>query len=148
MPFVELFTPRGSVTVTERNKIARKLVHEVMRAEGAPDTPAARSISWLVIHEVDEWWIGHDPWEEGMSPRWVVRVGVPAGSLNDAKRQDVVERVTQVLSEAELIRDLLKREPVAWIHIDEIPDGNWGAMGRVVRLPDIVSLVNGQAYPK
>jgi phenylpyruvate tautomerase PptA (4-oxalocrotonate tautomerase family) len=129
------------VSATERNKIAQKLVHEIMRAEGAPDTPAARSISWLLVHEVDEWWIGREPWEDGMSPRWVVRVGVPAGSLNDAKRQDVVERVTQVLSEAELMPDLLKHEPVAWIHIDEIPDGNWGAMGRVVRLPDIVSFV-------
>lgn len=141
MPFVELFVPRGAVPADRRKRVGAKLVHEVMRAEGAPDTAEARSISWLLVHEVDEWWIGSEAWDEAQGARWVVRVGVPAGSLNDAKRKDMIERVTRVLAEAEDDSERLKREPVAWVHINEIPDGNWGAFGRVVRFSDIASFV-------
>lgn len=37
----------------------------------------------------------------------------------------------------------LRTNPEAWVHINEIPDGNWGAMGRVVRLSDIAAHVTG-----
>jgi phenylpyruvate tautomerase PptA (4-oxalocrotonate tautomerase family) len=124
-----------------RQRLGQRLVHEVMRAEGAPDTPEARSISWLLVHDIDEWWIGDAPWSSAGGTRYVVRVGVPAGSLDDAKRQDMIERVTRVLADTEDDPERLRREPVAWIHIDEIPEGNWGALGRVVRFADIASFV-------
>jgi hypothetical protein len=30
---------------------------------------------------------------------------------------------------------------VAWVHINEIPEGNWGALGRVVGFADIAGYV-------
>jgi phenylpyruvate tautomerase PptA (4-oxalocrotonate tautomerase family) len=145
MPFVELFVPRGATTSALRQTLGARLVHEVMRAEGAPDTAAARSISWLLVREIDEWFIGPEPWSADQGSRWVVRIGVPQGSLDDAKRKDMVERVTQVIGEAEGDLPRLKSEPVAWVHINEIADGNWGALGRVVRLPDIAAVVYERA---
>lgn len=143
MPFVEVFTPRGSVSPARRDAVGELLVTEVMRAEGAPDTPAARSISWMVWQEVDGWWVGGRRVGAAEPPRFVVRVAVPAGSLDDAKRLDMVERVTRVLAEADDDPARFHRDPVAWVHINEIPEGNWGAMGRVVRFADIVALVVG-----
>jgi phenylpyruvate tautomerase PptA (4-oxalocrotonate tautomerase family) len=141
MPFVELFAPKGALD-SERGRVAaRELVAEVMKAEGAPDTPAARSISWLVVNEPDAWFVGGEPLGEGEPPRYVVRVSVPAGSLDDAKRADMVDRVTRVLAGAEEHSDRLYREPVAWVHIHEVPEGNWGAAGRPVGLRDIVGFV-------
>jgi len=139
MPFVEVFTPRGAIPEARRNAVGERLVAEVMEAEGAPDTPAARSISWLVWQEVDGWWVGGH--RAGAEPRFVVRVGVPAGSLDEARRLDIVERVTRVLAAADDDPARLTREPLAWVHINEIPEGNWGAMGRVVRFADIVEYV-------
>ena len=60
MPFVEVFARRGSLSERQRRHMSQALVAEVMAAEGAPDTEAARSISWLVIHEVDTWVVGGD----------------------------------------------------------------------------------------
>ena len=110
MPFVELFAPRGSLAEDRRTQIGEKLVAEVMRAEGAPDTEAARSISWLTITEIDDWVVGGDRTTPGEPPRFVVKVSVPAGSMNEAKRTDIVERVTKVLADRDdqfqkLLRD-------------------------------------------
>jgi phenylpyruvate tautomerase PptA (4-oxalocrotonate tautomerase family) len=145
MPFVELFVPRGATSSELRQRIGTRLVHEVMRAEGAPDTPAARSISWLLVREIDDWFIGPAAWSPDQGSRWVVRIGVPQGSLDDEKRRDMVERVTQVIGEAEGSLERLKSEHVAWVHINEIADGNWGSRGRVVRLSDIAAVVREAA---
>jgi phenylpyruvate tautomerase PptA (4-oxalocrotonate tautomerase family) len=148
MPFVELFAPKGALDSERGRAAARSLVAEVMKAEGAPDTPAARSISWLVVHEPDGWFVGGEPVEAGTPPRYVVRVSVPAGSLDDAKRADMIDRVTRVLASAEEDAGRLYREPAAWVHIHEVPEGNWGAVGRAVGLRDIVSYVStGELAP-
>jgi phenylpyruvate tautomerase PptA (4-oxalocrotonate tautomerase family) len=141
MPFVGVFTPQGAISKETRAEIAESLVAEVMRAEGAPDTDTARSISWLLWREIDEWWVGSDRVNASEPARYVVRVGVPAGSLDDWKRKDIIERVTAVLAKAEPDPTRLEREPVAWVHINEIPEGDWGAMGRVIRFPDIAAYV-------
>ena len=141
MPFVELFVPKGSLDQERRQKIGGQLVSEVMVAEGAPDTKAARSISWLVVHEIDAWFVGGRRSSTGDRPKYVVRVGVPAGSMNDDKRRDIVRRVTRVLADADADPERFTRATAAWVHIDEIPEGNWGAGGEIVRIEDIAALV-------
>jgi phenylpyruvate tautomerase PptA (4-oxalocrotonate tautomerase family) len=145
MPFVELFTPRGALDEGQRSTIGGKLVTEIMQAEGAPDTEAARAISWLVVNEVEEFWIGRERWSAETGPLYVVRVGVPEGSLTDEKRLDMVRRVTRVLAEVDPDPKRLLEEPTAWVHINEIPEGNWGAFGRIVGLRDIRNLVRPTA---
>ncbi|WUH99304.1 tautomerase family protein [Spirillospora sp. NBC_00431] len=141
MPFVELFVPKGSLDQESREKVGGRLVSEVMIAEGAPDTEAARAISWLVVNEIDAWFIGGRQLPAGEKPRYVVRVGVPAGSLNDDKRADIVRRVTQVLADADAKPERFTQATAAWVHINEIPEGNWGASGEIVRLKDIAAFV-------
>ncbi|MGW0481434.1 tautomerase family protein [Nonomuraea sp. NPDC003214] len=141
MPFVELFVPKGSLDQERRENIGGRLVSEVMIAEGAPDNEVARSISWLVVNEVDAWFIGGRELPAGEKPRYVVRVGVPAGSLTDDKRLDIVQRVTRVLADADPEPERFGRATSAWVHINEIPEGNWGAGGEIVRLENIAALV-------
>ncbi|GLY68688.1 tautomerase family protein [Amycolatopsis taiwanensis] len=141
MPFVELFVPKGSLDQERREKIGGRLVSEVMLAEGAPDTEAARSISWLVVNEIDAWFVGGRQLSDGEKPRYVVRVGVPAGSMNDDKRRDIVRRVTRVLADADADPERFSQAATAWVHINEIPEGNWGAGGEIVRIEDIAALV-------
>lgn len=148
MPFVELFAPKGALD-SERGRAAkRELVSEVMKAEGAPDTPGARAISWLLVTEPEGWYVGGEELGAGEPPRYVVRVSVPAGSLDDAKRADMIDRVTRVLAAAEPEGERLYREPVAWVLINEVAEGNWGAAGRAVGLNDIIRFVGtGQLAP-
>lgn len=141
MPFVEVFVPRDSLTDKQRAQITDTLVSEVMVAEGAPDTEAARSISWLLLHEVDTWVVGGRAVDGSEPTRFVVRVAVPAGSLDDAKRADMVQRITAVLAEVDDDPQRLYTDPVAWVHINEIPEGNWGALGRVVGFADVAGFV-------
>ncbi|WP_194818375.1 tautomerase family protein [Nocardia sp. XZ_19_385] len=142
MPFVELFVPKDSLDPEQREKIGEQLVSEVMLAEGAPDTEAARSISWLVVNEIDAWFVGGRRLPAGEKPKYVVRVGVPAGSMNDEKRSDIVRRVTRVLADADDDPARFTEAGSAWVHINEIPEGNWGARGEIVRIEDIVALVS------
>lgn len=142
MPFVELFVPKGSLDQEQQQKIGERLVSEVMLAEGAPDTETARAISWLVINEIDAWFVGGRRLPAGEKPKYVVRVGVPAGSMNDDKRTDIVKRVTRVLADADDEPARFADAGTAWVHINEVPEGNWGARGRIVRTEDIVALVS------
>ncbi|MFC4906967.1 tautomerase family protein [Actinomadura gamaensis] len=141
MPFVELFVRRGTLAPERRDEIGGRLVSEVMLAEGAPDTETARAISWLVVNEIDAWFVGGRPLPADEKPKYVVRVGVPAGSMNDDKRRDIVERVTRVLADADDEPERFTQAATAWVHINEIPEGNWGARGKIVRTEDIVALV-------
>jgi phenylpyruvate tautomerase PptA (4-oxalocrotonate tautomerase family) len=61
--------------------------------------------------------------------------------MNDQRRSDMVTRVTTVLAEVDDDPDRMANEPVAWVHITEVPEGNWGALGRVVRFPEIAEYV-------
>lgn len=141
MPLVELIATKGALDGAAGTRVKERLLAEVMAVEGAPDTEAARAISWLVVHEPDTWLVGGAEPAATDPPRYVVRISVPAGSLDDTKRAAMAERVTALLAELDDEPDRLRERPDAWIHLIEIADGNWGAFGRVVRLPDVVSYV-------
>ena len=141
MPFVEVFSTPGTPRPEQRKLIAERLVGEVMAGEGAPDTEYAREISWLVWHELSAWSIGGRPAGYADAPRYVVRVTVPAASLNDQKRQDIVARVTRVLAEADDDSDRFYSSVACFVLLTEIPEGNWGGVGRVVRFNEIANFV-------
>ncbi len=139
MPFVEVYSQAGSVSEDRKSRIAERLVAEVMRAEGAPDNEQVRSISWLVWHEPTLWSIGGRPVGAGDSPRYVVRVTVPAPALDDAKRAEIVRAVTQVLAEADDDPERLLTSLDSFVLLNEVPDGDWGSLGQVFRFADIAS---------
>ena len=141
MPFVEVFSTPGTPRPEQRRQIAQRLVGEVMAGEGAPDNEFARSISWLVWHELAAWSVGGEPIGPEQPPRYVVRVAMPRGSLTDEKRSEVVSRVTKVLAEADDDPDRFYSSAAAFVLIDAIPEGDWGGVGRVVRFNQIANYV-------
>jgi phenylpyruvate tautomerase PptA (4-oxalocrotonate tautomerase family) len=146
VPLVQVFTPTGAVSKETRDEISGELLAEVMRAEGAPYNAAAKEISWLLWHEVDAWWVGDDRVSDAGPPRYLVRVAVPAASMDsDAKRAEIVQRATAVMAKSEDDPSRLEREPAAWVLIDEVPEGNWGALGQVVRYNDIRGFIGTAA---
>ena len=67
----------------------------------------------------------------------LVHVTVPEGSLSEARKQLMVEKVTAATLEAEGLPDNERTRMLTWVIINEVKDGNWGAGGGVVRLADI-----------
>lgn len=63
--------------------------------------------------------------------------------MDDDKRRDIVRRVTRVLADADADPQRFIQATAAWVHINEIPEGNWGAGGEIVRIEDIQALVAG-----
>ena len=141
MPFVEVFSSPGTPRPEQREQIAKRLVAEVMAGEGAPDTENARAISWLVWHDLAAWSIGGELLGADDAPRYVVRVTMPAPSLTDAKREEVIRRVTRVLADADDEPDRFYTSAAAFVLINESPDGNWGGVGQVVRFNQIANFV-------
>jgi len=142
MMLIELFAPRGALDDSRRHHVAQRLVTDVMAAEdarGMEEAAArARTLCHAVVHEPDAWSVGGGPIDQ---PHYLVRVTLPARHLTDAMRAELVTRITRVLAENETDPDRPYREPTAWVYVIEVPDGNMGAFGRVLRLTDLMGLV-------
>jgi phenylpyruvate tautomerase PptA (4-oxalocrotonate tautomerase family) len=145
MLFFEVFVPKGALTAARRSRIGERLVAAVVDAGDAPPAAqqtvrAIRALSWVAFRELDAWFVDDRPVEPGEAPRYFVRVTVTAGGLSDAKRAHVIERVTRVLAEVDDRPRRMYESPDAWVHLVEVPDGSWGALGRVMGHTDVVDL--------
>jgi phenylpyruvate tautomerase PptA (4-oxalocrotonate tautomerase family) len=125
MPLIEVTLPKGLLAAKERAALADELAGAVLKAEGAPDTPKSRSLTWVFVHEAPEGaWVVKGAGPEG--PRVLVRITVPDWSLSPARRRRVGRDVHRALS-ARFGRPLGVEE--AWILIHEVPPGDWNAGG-------------------
>ncbi|WP_020651456.1 tautomerase family protein [Massilia niastensis] len=70
----------------------------------------------------------------------LVQISIPAGSLDDAKKADMIKRVTDAVVEAEGFPAV---RAFTWVHINEVPDGGWGMGGQVVTLDDVAAVLKG-----
>ena len=145
MPLINVFTAKNTVDEPRRQAITKQLMADILEIEGAPDSEIARSISWVLWHDVDDWWVGDERVRPGDLPRYLVRVEAPAAAFEDeSKRSTIVERVTAALAKADDDPDRLSRESVAWVIIDEVPDGNWGSHGRVIKYEDVMAFIGAR----
>jgi phenylpyruvate tautomerase PptA (4-oxalocrotonate tautomerase family) len=138
MPLIDLTLPRGALP---RAKI-QPLVHELMTAllkwERAPRSSAiAREITWTYVNEVDCLYVAA---RRADQPRYRVSVTVPAGMLGAPAKAGLVRDMTTAILQAEDADDPSASFRV-WCLINEVPDGNWGADGKIFRREDIVDLV-------
>lgn len=149
MTLIELFAPKGALTEESRQQVGERLVTELMSAPQAPPEviERGRSLTWVMVHEPSFWAVGTHAVAQGEAPRFLVRVTVPAGHMNAGMRAEIIKRVTRVLAELDPAGDRLYQRPDAWIHIVELPDGNAGAFGRVVKLDALMKLVMTGALP-
>ena len=68
-------------------------------------------------------------------PHAVVDITVPSGALSDRRKAGLVEDVTKAVLEATGWGDGAGVR--VWTLIHEVPDGNWGAGGQVVRFDQL-----------
>ncbi len=129
MPMMDLTLPQGALDADARTALVDELTTVLLRAERAPDTEYFRSITWAFVHELPATGV----YSAGRPvDRPVVRLQVttPEGALSQRRRAELVAEATRVIREAVGIGDddALR----VWIVCHQVPEGSWGAGGRVV----------------
>jgi phenylpyruvate tautomerase PptA (4-oxalocrotonate tautomerase family) len=140
MPMLDVTIPEGALTEEAERKLLARLTDLLLEHEGAdPTNPVVRSLAWVYLHRPAALYVAGEPEQE---PHYRVVATVPQGQFDDARRAAMVAAVTEAVLDAE--EGSRPRDPSrVWVFPTEMPDGNWGAVGRIVRLADIVELVAG-----
>jgi phenylpyruvate tautomerase PptA (4-oxalocrotonate tautomerase family) len=134
MPLMDLTFPAGALAPDARTALVDDLTTVLLRAERAPDTEFFRNITWVYLHELPEGAVlaAGRPVTE---PTFRVQVTIPQGALSDRRKEELVAQATRTVLEASgLSEDDGLR---VWVLINEVPDGNWGAAGNVVRFEQL-----------
>jgi phenylpyruvate tautomerase PptA (4-oxalocrotonate tautomerase family) len=137
MPFLDAYIPDGSLSPEAERELVERITDLLIEHEGGdPDNPKVRKLSWVFVHRPEVYVAGAPP----KAPRYRFICQVPEGQYNPDRRSAMVAGITKAVGDA---------EAGAWRHPEarvgvftlEVPDGNWGGDGRVIRLPDIYELV-------
>jgi phenylpyruvate tautomerase PptA (4-oxalocrotonate tautomerase family) len=137
---LDVTIPEGALSEPAERRLLARLTDVLLEHEGAdPSNPAARSVAWVFLHRPAAVYVAGEPEQE---PHYRVLVTVPEGQFDDERRSAMVAAVTEAVLDAE---EGARRRDASrvWVFATEMPDGTWGAAGRVVHLADIVEFVIG-----
>ena len=140
MPMIEMFVPPGVLDAETKAKLHRNVGRQVLEVEGGSGAPMERAITWMFIFEVDgdTWSVGGEPVTADRQARFLTRVTVPVGSMDDQRREWLAARVQH-----EIVAALgYDPGPINTIClINEVPTGNWSGGGLVVGFADVMRML-------
>lgn len=143
MPLIQVYHPRDAFTAAQRAELAKELTDVILEIEGGASAkgPKPRSIAWLMFHDVEPqaWFIGGLADDTYVSPpgKFLVRVYVPEGSLNQERKAMVHRAVDEAFFKVFRLEPGADRWPSIFAHIHEWGEGNVGIFGKTVGLADI-----------
>jgi len=139
MPMLDAFIPEGALPKEAEQKLIAQLTDLLLKHEGAdPTNETARSIAWVFVHRPQVYVAG----APADAPRYRFLPSVPEGQFDDERRASMVAALTEAVLDAE--DGAYDRDPSRiWVFPNDIPDGRWGALGRIVTLADIAGFVTG-----
>lgn len=142
MPMLDAYIPQGVLTADAEAALLSNLTDILLRNEGAdPTNPAVRSIAWVFLHRPAAVFVAG---QSATEPRYRVVASVPEGQFDEQRRESMVREVTEAVLDAE--NGAYERDPMrVWVFPTELPDGTWGAGGRINTLADIAGFAMGDA---
>ena len=140
MPMLDAYIPEGALAPASEERLLAQLTDALIVNEGAdPTNPQVRSIAWLFVHRPQTVYVAAAPAEV---PRYRFVASVPEGQYDPERRQAMVNAITEAVLDAE--QGAYDRDPSrVWVFTPEVPDGTWGAVGRIVTLADIATFATG-----
>lgn len=141
MPLAELSITKGTFTQEKLDLLAMELTDIFLAHQGAsPDSAAAKSITCIEIKELDSLriFVGG---ERSNATRVRVVFTVPYGSLSEEKKASLVDETTRLLHRLEGSNLPIEDCYHLWVVVSEVPDGNWGAAGKVWNWKSIIRWV-------
>ncbi|MEU6701750.1 tautomerase family protein [Pseudonocardia sp. NPDC046786] len=130
---IELTYREGALSPERRSSLVVRLTEVLMTWEGVPDTEFFRDATWVQIHERPGWALNRAGGPVGETT-YLVAATVPEGALSARRKAGLIEEVTQAVLAADGGSDDGYR---VWVHVHEIPDGNWGADGKPVMFGEL-----------
>jgi phenylpyruvate tautomerase PptA (4-oxalocrotonate tautomerase family) len=142
MPMLDAYIPEGALSPAAEEQLLADLTDLLITHEGAdPSNPQVRSIAWLFVHRPDAVFVAGS---RASAPRYRFIASVPEGQYDAERREAMVRSITEAVLAAE--DGAYERDPArVWVFTPEVPDGTWGALGRVVTLADIAAFATGDA---
>jgi phenylpyruvate tautomerase PptA (4-oxalocrotonate tautomerase family) len=143
MPMIDALIPADALAPEAEVRLLKELTDILIRAEGYdPGNPIAQRVSVLNLHRPAAVFVGGVP---SRQPRYRVIPSAPEGQYTDESRANLVKEITEAFARAENT-SFENVAPRVWVFPTEIPDGQWGAKGVILRLPDIHALIAGVAH--
>ena len=141
MPMIDLTLPEGRISKAKRDALVDTLVTTLLRMEGAPpESERARAIAWAFVDEkpAPDVYVGGKP---SPYPVYRAQVTVPAGALDAERKNELVKLFTAAILNAADEDESEQSAARVWCLIRELPDGNWGALGRIFTFKDIARYI-------
>jgi phenylpyruvate tautomerase PptA (4-oxalocrotonate tautomerase family) len=146
MPMVDLTLPAGALDEEHRSTLVEQLTDLIIKWEEGTEVPGYGYAAWTYVHEAQAVAIAGKVRPAEKAPLYRVVISVPKGSLNEERKAGLVADVTEAIMDVEP-RALWKRDPHrVWCIVNDVPDGDWGAGGRILRLRDLVDMF-GETLP-
>lgn len=142
MPMLDAFIPEGALSEEAENRLLARLTDILLRSEGVdPSHPVARPLAYVWLHRPAKMFAGG---ELAVVPRYRMIASLPEGAYDDEHRSAMVAEVTEAVLDAE--EGAYERDPArVYVFPNEIPEGTWGAFGRILPLAEIAGIVLGDA---
>ena len=134
MPKIDLTFSAGALSDDAKRELPRELAAAMLRWEGAPDTEFFQSIMWVHVHELPAQAV-NAAGAPVTEPHFRVDVTVPEGALSERRKEGAVKELTEAVMEAAGLDESAGLR--VWVIVREVPEGNWGAGGQVVRFSQL-----------
>jgi phenylpyruvate tautomerase PptA (4-oxalocrotonate tautomerase family) len=149
MPLIDVTMPAGALQPAARAELVERLGETLLKWEGAPDSEFVRAIMWVHVHELPEGAM-NAAGRPVAEPVFRLDVTVPEGALSERRKAGAIKELTESVAEVAGI-DAADAELRVWVLVREVPEGNWGAGGEVVRFAElrdrVVSAAGQQPAP-
>ncbi|HTW02931.1 MAG TPA: hypothetical protein VMF87_21685 [Streptosporangiaceae bacterium] len=136
MPMIDVYAMAG--TFADTHKLALDLATAVMTIEQVPDIPMFRQNTAAFVHDLPAEGLSN---VDGDSGYVRVQVLTNAGALDRDKQLAVVERLTQIVSDAAGDPGLVSR---TWVLLTEAAEGGWGLAGHANTNAELVTAARAQ----
>jgi phenylpyruvate tautomerase PptA (4-oxalocrotonate tautomerase family) len=138
---IDLTLPAGRITREKRDALVDLLTSTLLRMEGVPpESERARAIAWAFVDEkpVGDIYVGG---KAAPHPVYRAQVTVPVGALDGERKNELVRLFTAAILQAADEEESDENKARVWCLVRELPDGNWGALGRIFNFKDIARYI-------
>ncbi|UTY59272.1 hypothetical protein [Massilia sp. erpn] len=147
MPLLRVTYQRGALTAAQKTKLAEELTSAILIGEVGADTPAGRSLAYILFDEVDpqtEWYVGGKPdTNPPKGGRFLFDVVYPVGASTRADKTALHEAINRIIANTLDVDGTFPNRASDWVFVHEVPNGSWGASGQTIGIREINQVVGG-----
>jgi phenylpyruvate tautomerase PptA (4-oxalocrotonate tautomerase family) len=138
MPLLTVTLTPGAFDAPAKARLARALTDAALKAESVAHEPGPRSKGLVLLQELPpgQFYSAGEP-ADALVRGVFARMEVCAGVLDGARKAQLA---VDVQAAAESAAPDRSRPIVSSIVIDEVPEGQWGQSGRILRLPEMAAI--------